>query len=623
MNVLTVIRLSLVGLIAFGAAGCDSRESNEAIQRFSDLYYRNAAFPENPSSEAPRVEMRGETREVCPDPKHRLPLTGDHLARDFDLPAGSRIDLAFGVLAQDEFSAPVELIASVSDGTNRRVEARVVVDGSEGHELGRWHATSLDVRELSGRARISLSSASSISGTDLASGAPLARAYFACPIVLPLARDAGSLDVVLISLDTLRADRLGLYGYDRPTSPFMDRMFGDQGVVVEHAYSQATNTLRGHTAMLTGLRPAVAVSVEADGSDRLRGFPTLADRLRNAGYLTAAFTENAYVSNFFGFARGFDVFREDKETNAMDVGEREAKRTFDRAFQWLRENATQRKFVFIHTYQVHDPYAPPSDFAARFPTPPNASPVQANSSKYDAEIAYLDTELGRFLEKLSTLGGLDRTIFIITADHGEEFGEHGGQLHGAHLHDEVLRVPLLFRAPKLLPSGVRRQGPGALVDITPTVLEMLELPVPSYLDGTSLARHLRENEALLPRFIPSEAFTPTSLLLTGKDASWLSPSIALTRFPLRVIRIRTATGARHEAYHLVNEPTETHNLAVDDALVAPELREMIAEVDGYLGSAARRAADLGERLGIPTDSAVSAPIDPTQLEKLRTLGYLE
>jgi arylsulfatase A-like enzyme len=621
-----LVRLAGLFLLALVTLACQSTEPTEApeaVQRLSDVAYHDPAHPDRGSASYSRVEFLGDTREVCPEATRKMPLSGEHLFQDVDLVAGSRIELAFGVVAEATFSASVEYVAAVTDDKGRRVEVRGLVDGTEGHELGRWHSITLDTGDMTGRARVSLSSASSTSGIDPDSGRTLARAYFACPIVLGPTTAPDGYDVLLISLDTLRADRLGAYGYDRATSPNLDRLFGESGVVVERAYAQATNTLRGHAAMLTGLRPAVAVTVQDDTSDRVRGFATLGDRLRTAGYLTAAFTENAYVSNFFGFATGFDLFREDKDFGAMAYGQMEAKRTFARALEWWRAHSAQRKFAFVHTYQVHEPYTPPPLHAEKFPPPANASPIQVKSSQYDAEVAYLDAELARFLDELAKLGSLDRTILIITADHGEEFGEHGGQQHGAHMHDEVVRVPLMLRAPGLLPTGVRRSGPGAVVDIVPTVLDLLALPVPDYLDGISLLPHLREGEGIAPRLIPSEAFTPSTLLLTGEDPSWISPSIALTRFPYRVIRIRTPSGARHTVYDLAADPGELRNLNDERTALPPEVDAMIEEADTYLERSSQRANEVLTRLGIPLESGSATPVDQSVFEKLRALGYVD
>lgn len=616
----TAILFSLVAVI-----GCQrAAPQSEVVYRASDDRHRALQLKDYGTVHFPRMELAGETREVCAEPNRRAPLSGDLASYDLVLPKGAIVELAFAVETPMPTLAPIEFIASLRSANGAHAETRMIVDGTEGHELRRWHAARVDAGEISGEARLVVSTASTEVGIDADSGLPVALLHSACPVVTAPADEEPMPDVLLISLDTLRADRLGIYGYDRPTSPNIDRIFGESGVTVERAYSQATNTIRGHAAMLTGLRPAVAVTAPEEMLyQRLRGFPSLADRLRPSGYLTAAFTENAFVSRNYGFAAGFELFHEDKSADPMAEKTHGARETFDRALAWIREHRDQRKFTFIHTYEVHDPYTPPTEHAAVFPATAGARQVDINSSLYDAEIHYLDAVLGNFIANLETLGLLDRTVVIVTADHGEEFGEHGATSHGGHLHDEVLRVPLLFRAPDLLPGGVRRPGIATLMDLTPTVLDLLELPIPNYLDGVSLRDHLRDDHPLATRTIPSEAFASLVFRLTGPATDWLPPSIALTRFPHRIIRIRTPTGARYEAYNLAIDPGEQSNLLASKASSPPEIAELIRDVDAYLDGASDRFRELSSIVGLDATDAAPKSVDPANLEKLRALGYVE
>jgi arylsulfatase A-like enzyme len=347
--------------------------------------------------------------------------------------------------------------------------------------------------------------------------------------------------VILISLDTLRADRLGCYGYTRDTSPFLDSLAA-RGTLFEHAVVQVPGTLPSHMSMFTGLYPAEHNVAPPDGV-LAPIIPTLPEALREAGFRTAGFTEGGYVSGRFGFARGFEQFDDSASKLCNDM-----ETTFARGLEFLRSTGdTDRFFLFLHTYAVHDPYYPPVPYGALFwpsdvptdreelglanpdlgptqlteaqkkahratvrwikaagpedaflPTGPNLAGYNRGRSGplseatrayfdalYDAGIRYSDNVLRVFFERLRASGFADDTIVVITSDHGEEFLEHGRLVHEQVYH-ECLHVPLIV----LYPGHNAGRRVGQLVrsvDLAPTLLELLGAPPLARASGRSFA----------------------------------------------------------------------------------------------------------------------------------------
>ncbi len=306
---------------------------------------------------------------------------------------------------------------------------------------------------------------------------------------------------VLISLDTLRADRLGCYGYPLPTSPFLDRL-AERSTLFEHAYVQYPSTLTSHMSIFTGLYPAEH-GVYPPAAVLGDGVLTLPRAFQDAGFSTAGFTEGGFMQGRFGFRHGFDLFQ------ARDRDGSEAvEKTFERGLRFLRDLGYDEPFfLFLHTYAVHAPYDPPPAERALFwdgEAPPGVFPPTGRelarhnnrgdlltpevrdyySALYDAEIRHLDGVLERFFDSMAELGLLDDTTVVITADHGEEFQEHGRMNH-TQLYSEVLRVPLLFVHPDA--AATRHGAPVESVDLAPTLYELARIEPQAELSGRSLA----------------------------------------------------------------------------------------------------------------------------------------
>lgn len=300
-------------------------------------------------------------------------------------------------------------------------------------------------------------------------------------------------NVILISIDTLRADRLGAYGYDRPTSPNVDAL-ARRGVRFETAIAESSWTLPSHATLLTGTLPRTHRTDKYFFRKIPQDIPLLAEILRARGYRTFAYAEGGFMSASFGFGRGFETY--------------EGVARFDRALALAQERITslgpdERYFLFLHTFDVHCPYDVSEEIWAAFrtsssrehfdarlcsgaaerPNSHSAIEAQALSERYDAAIHQMDRRLGSFLEFLDDRGALENTVVVFTSDHGEAFGEHDQLGHGVSLYVESLRVPLIVVAPRIRP-GVVSDGVG-LVDVTPTILDVLSI-VAAGTEGTSL-----------------------------------------------------------------------------------------------------------------------------------------
>ncbi|MCZ6596177.1 MAG: sulfatase [Planctomycetota bacterium] len=387
--------------------------------------------------------------------------------------------------------------------------------------------------------------------------------------------------VILVSVDTLRADHLGCYGYPKETSPFLDRI-ADEAVVFEETMAASCRTATSHMSMFSGLHPGVhgvRNSFERDVQAASPQLPWLPALLREAGYHTAAFTGGGMMSGEFGFARGFDVYD--------DKGEGAA-RVVDRADRWLRRYADgggdRPFFLFVHTYEVHEPYTAPPDWQARWVSPDyggnidstrcelpenasevwkedkgfyeeilnrfwrgfdrrDAADVQHMVDLYDACIAFTDHELERLWRTVEELGLADDVLLIVTSDHGEEFMEHGKTSHDS-IYQEVLRVPLIVRMPGK--SHTRRIGrPVQGIDLAASIAELCDLSFPVETQGSSWASDVMGGFGENDR--------------TWSELGWPPETAALRWGRHKLVVDRTAKS--FELYDLKADPGEHSDLA--------------------------------------------------------------
>lgn len=381
-------------------------------------------------------------------------------------------------------------------------------------------------------------------------------------------------NLILISLDTLRADRLECYGYDRPTSPNLSR-FASQGTVFENAVAQSPWTLPSHASMLTGLLPHRCGVVTRD--NRLsRDVPSLASILEEEGFLTSAIVNRYWLNPDMGFDHGFQAFEQVSEMR----GNR-GRGITNKAIAWLERNHDRAFFLFIHYFDVHSPYAPVKKFRNLLVRPytgkANGSTAQLKkvrseeitfsgedlqyvSDLYDAEIRQLDFHLQRLFERLQELDLDESTCVIVTADHGEEFMEHGSVLHGQTMYGEVLRIPLLMKGPGI-PRGERVEDLALLTDILPTALGRLGLSPPPRCDGLDLIREAAIGSGRLKHrlaFAAGDHFNEEPDILR---------MVRNRRFKLCYNRL---TGDR-ELFDLVSDPLEKNNIVDAHHDIADEL----------------------------------------------------
>ncbi len=388
--------------------------------------------------------------------------------------------------------------------------------------------------------------------------------------------------IVLITIDTLRADRVGAYGATRAHTPHLDAI-GAQGVRFDVALSPVPLTLPAHASLMTGLDPP-RHGVRHNSIHRLdASLPTLAERLHDAGYATGAVVGSLVLQRRFGLARGFDAYDDRLEAGRVSGGsgyvERPADLVVDAALSWLA-GAPDRFFLWVHFYDPHAAYDPPAGFASAFAQRP-----------YEGEIAFVDAEVGRLLAAIRERWGDEGLLVVATSDHGESLGEHGEATHGYTIYEATQRVPLLLSGPGL-PAGRVAPGPASLTDIAPTLLALAgAAPLPDT-DGIDLRPSL-EATALRDRSIYMET------VATRLDFGW-SPLLGL-----RSGRFKYVRAPRPELYDLSSDPDETRNRAREEPDVT-----------------ARLDAALGRRLAARPREATGVRLSPEDRARLRRLGYV-
>ena len=409
-------------------------------------------------------------------------------------------------------------------------------------------------------------------------------------------------NLVLITVDTLRADHTTPYGYGRETTPVLSRL-AREGVVVERAYAPMATTGPSHASLMTSRYP-LSLGVLRNGQRLDESQTTLAERLHAAGYRTSAVVSSFVLDKRLGFAQGFGTYECRFAAGTFD---RRADETTDQAVGWLARRGKDRPFfLWVHYFDPHEPYAPPAPYDRRFAAAPAGAGLSA-VALYDGEIAFADHELGRLLDAIDADGQAARTLVVVTADHGEGLMQHGHMGHGLHLYEEAVHVPLIFRWPGELPAGARLAGPVEHVDLVPTVLELLGLPRGEEdLQGRSLASALRGAKSGAGRDPDRPVFFQRRLYDTGIVSGF---RVAGEKFAVRAgpwKYIEAAQEGTRELYDLSGDPGETKDLFGARADVAERLARGLA---GW-----RRRFDRHARA---RDDASSETQDA-----LRALGYV-
>jgi len=308
-------------------------------------------------------------------------------------------------------------------------------------------------------------------------------------------------NLLLISLDTVRADHCSVYDYALPTTPGLE-VLATEGIVCDAAYSTTPVTGPSHATMFTGLMPqnhGLRVNGERLGQDRR----TLAESLLAEGYQTAGVASSFALNSSFGLSRGFEFWNDDLPLEGskhhsdtwlgheVNAGfDRRADRTTEVASGWLRTSRDPDRpfFLFVHYFEPHGPYVPPDRWQLEFRCDGGSNEVERMIAAYDAGLAFTDDEVARLLNVLAELELAEDTMVVVTADHGEGLMTHGAMAHGPHLYDEAVHIPLIFRWPGWLHEGRRMAQPVSLTDLAPTILELLRVEAePGRMDGRSFA----------------------------------------------------------------------------------------------------------------------------------------
>jgi arylsulfatase A-like enzyme len=397
-------------------------------------------------------------------------------------------------------------------------------------------------------------------------------------------------DVVLVTLDTVRADRMGFLGSSRGVTPALDAL-AREAAVFEQAFAQAPLTTVSHATLLSGTHPPFH-GVRDFGMPLPAEVPWLPAVLRNAGYRTAAFVASLVLDPKGPIAPGFDRGFESYDagfklrTNGADpytTKERRGEEVVSRALAWLDRGAAGPFFLWVHLFDAHDPYDPPPPFAARFAKQP-----------YDGEVAAVDAAVSRLLGGLRRKGLFEGALVVVAGDHGESLGEHGEDTHGVFLYDATIHVPLVVRLPRGEGGGRRVPGRVGLVDVTPTVLEAAGAARPQAVQGRSLLGLVRgARDVERPSYAESEY--PTRVFGWSAIASWRSGPFLFIEAP------------RRELYDARGDPGARRDLAAEKPKEADALA---AELDR-----ARR-----EWTAAPPAGAGPA-LDPELVERLAALGY--
>jgi arylsulfatase A-like enzyme len=409
--------------------------------------------------------------------------------------------------------------------------------------------------------------------------------------------------VVLVSIDTLRRDHVGAYGYGRPTTPRLDAL-ARRGILAQDAVSNSSWTLPAHLSMLTSVDPGAHGGVDMNHAFNRR-VPTLPALLRQAGFATQAITSHLYVSAVYGLDDGFDHLDFHQDRKATDVA--------NRAMDVLDRIGDRPFFVFLHFYDPHWHYDPPESTRRLFETPYSGTisgRLQDFSRRdrksvsdadlahllalYDGEIRYVDDELGRVLDHLRARG-LDRgTLVVVASDHGEEFLEHGSWEHQKTLYEEVVRIPLLLGGPRVAPR--RETSPASLLDVAPTVLAWAGVTVPAAMQGTSLLAPVASREAYGETDHTVDG--TRKLFLRGGEKRWKA---------IFSLDPKDASVRKEEWYDLAVDPGESRSTPPPPAVADPARRLALE----------RWKAARGLGAGAP-----AVILSPEQRERLRALGYV-
>src|SRR5713226_8633999 len=407
---------------------------------------------------------------------------------------------------------------------------------------------------------------------------PWASTAFAVPVGAP--------NVVVITIDTLRADHLGCYGYKQIRTPNIDALAAD-ATRFERAYTAVPVTLPSHTVMFTGTYPMLSGMHDFAANKLNPTQPTLASVLKEHGYATAAVIGSAVLDSRFGLNRGFDFYYDHFDFNRLQESnleemERPGNLVADLALDWLGKNYHSKFFLWMHLYDPHFPYRPPAPYSEQYKDRP-----------YDGEIAFADAQVGRLITFLKANGLYRNTVIVLAGDHGESLGEHGERNHGFFIYNATLHVPMIIRLPGRLPKVVPELV--SLADLMPTVLKALKFDLSSQVQGFNLLPLMAQKKAEESRSLYAETFLPRL------HFNWSELRSVETE------KYHFIDAPKPELYDLSKDPGETQNLYAEKKAVAEEMRaRLMTQINQYSAG-----PELAQKTGL----------DPALMERLKSLGY--
>ncbi len=559
-----------------------------------------------------------------------------------EVPKDGFLDLAIGTVEEGPVTFLVELATAAGAAGGAPLLERTVTTPH------RWEPIAIDLTALAGRSgTLSLSLAAGAEGTIGLWGSPVVRARGARPAEEAAGAPRG---VVLLWVDTLRRDHLGAYGYERSTSPVIDRLAAE-GARFEHCITPATWTKVATPSLLTSLHPSSHGVLEF--SQRLpAAATTLAEIYREAGYATLSMSSVLFTGQFTNLHQGFEELHED--TSLPDRRSSKTARVYvDRLLPWLTAHRDVPFFVFLHVTDPHDPFEPAAPYDALWADPEGKAeherqlrevrkvieepllkvfgmPTRAELERagfdadafvdydrgwYDGSILGMDAEVGRLLERLGEFG-LDRdTLVVLTGDHGEEFLEHGRMFHGQTTYGELANVPLVIRWPAAVAAGQVVGETVSTVDLMPTLLAASGLPAPAEIQGQSVLSLIAASDG--PPFRERPVLVEKHLIKEpgiGGPPPVDTESFALVSEGWKLVHntVRPRGGPEFELYDLEEDPLDSRDLA-------GEHREVVTRL-------APELAALRERLAaarLPADEEAAKSLSPEELERLKSLGYVQ
>jgi arylsulfatase A-like enzyme len=416
-------------------------------------------------------------------------------------------------------------------------------------------------------------------------------------------------NVLLITLDTTRADYLSSYGFPYPTTPNLDAL-ARRGVRFSDATTQIPLTGPSHATIMTGLYPHQHGAIR-NGVPLLENVPTLAERFKDAGYRTAAFLSGWTLrSNLSGLARGFDVYDDKMEDRYRLVnGQRFAHQVTPLAQDWLRSAGGGPFFLWVHYFDPHSPYLKKDKSIAAMAKNGGGglTSLPQRNRNYASELHHADSWIGKLLETLEETGRAENTMVVVVADHGEALGEHGYVGHGRRVHEEILRVPFILSWPGRLPAGRTVDVPVGMLDVAPTVLRMLDLPTLG--EGMDLGPLMGPGE-------PPKHYSKRRIFFEtypgARKKFWRI-------FSPRVSVIPTLAGFREGSLKFIYDTGDEQGRVYDLASDRGETRDLMAHYATYQDSGMQLVQWIEDSSRVKGESAA----DDEDIERLRSLGYVD